>query len=64
MSEPKPKKRGDSEAKKRYDSKTYELIAVRFRKEDDADILDLLEDQKSQGYSLREAFRNLIFRDE
>lgn len=61
MQEPKPKR--SYEAQKRYDAKTYELIAIRFRKDEDADILDLIKDEQAKGYSLREAIRNLIFRD-
>ena len=58
-----PKKRGYSESNKRYDDKTYKKVVIAFRKKDDADILDLLEDQKAQGCSLREVLRNFIFRD-
>lgn len=61
MQDPKPKR--DYEAQKRYSEKTYQKVSIVFRKDEDADILDLIKDEQAKGYSLREAIRNLIFRD-
>lgn len=51
-----------AEATARYHEKTYQQIAVKLRKEDDADILRSIEEAKAKGMSLREWVRELYDR--
>ena len=48
-----------AEANARYDEKTYQLVGIKLRKEDDADILRSIEEAKAKGISLREWVREL-----
>lgn len=48
------------EANSRYDAKTYKKINIALRLEDDADILEHLEDAKAKGLNNREWLRELF----
>ena len=48
-----------AEANAKYDAKTYRKINIALRKEDDADILDSLEEAKRKGLNNREWLREL-----
>lgn len=50
------------EAVARYDAKTYRKINIALRKEDDADIIQSMEEAKKAGLSLREWLRELFDR--
>lgn len=54
------KPRGKFDPQKKYNAKTYVTYALRLRRDDDADIIDMIEDEKTKGYSLREIIRRLI----
>ena len=45
------------EANRRYDDKTYQLVAVRLRVDDDKDIIETWENAKSRGMTSREWIR-------
>ena len=47
-------------ANAKYDAKTYKLIGVKLRLEDDADIIQSWEDAKQKGISSREWLRDLF----
>ena len=49
-----------AEANARYHEKTYRQIAVKLRKEDDADILKSIDEAKAKGISLREWVKELF----
>ena len=59
-------KREYTEAKRRanskYDKKTYKLIPLRLRVEDDADLIDSMETAKSKGISYREWLRSIYYK--
>ena len=46
-------------ANARYDDKTYTIIHLKLRKEDDADILDYIKQSKKSGKNNREWIRAL-----
>ena len=48
-----------AEANARYHDKTYHQVAIKLRKEDDADILQDIEEAKAKGITLREWVREL-----
>lgn len=49
-----------AEANAKYDAKTYKQINFRLRLEDDADILQSLEQARSKGISNREWLRKIF----
>ena len=50
-----------TEVKERYKKKTYKRYIVSFRKEEDADLIDLIESTKKQeNIETTEAFRQLM----
>lgn len=55
-----------SEARKnansRYDAKTYKQVAIRFRIDDDKEILEDMELAKANGYSLREWVNEMFYK--
>ena len=57
---PKRKTRTSTEVKQRYNKKTYDRIILSLRKEDDSDIIALIESEKAKGYSNSAAIKNLI----
>lgn len=62
---PKPKKKRKTHTsaavKHRYDKKTYQQIYVIVRKDTDKDILDYLEEMKTEyGYTPTQIFKDLI----
>ena len=52
-------KEAHARANARYLDKTYRQIPIRFKKEDDKDILDALEKAKVDGISYRQWVRQL-----
>lgn len=54
------KTQAEREATDRYDAKTYRLIGLRLRIDDDADILESFDKAKEQGLSNREWIRDLF----
>lgn len=57
---PKRKTHTSNEVKKRYSDKTYNRYLLSFRKNEDADIIALIEAEKAKGLSTTEVFRKLI----
>ncbi len=49
-----------NEVKLRYNKKIYKNYNVNFRVSEDAEIIKLIEEEKSKGFSTTEAFRNLL----
>lgn len=49
-----------SEVKNRYNQKTYVQYAIKLRKVEDAEIIDLIEKEKQKGFGITEAIKNLI----
>ena len=49
-----------SEVKKRYNDKTYRQYLVSFRVDQDAELIELIENLKKDGYSTTDAFRKII----
>ena len=49
-----------AEATARYQARTYAKINIALRKEDDADILESIEEAKKKGITLREWVRELF----
>lgn len=60
MDKPKRKTFTSSAVKKRYNDKTYKKYITSFRIVEDADIIALVEAEKSKGLQTTEIFRNLI----
>ena len=62
MEELKPKRKTftSSAVKKRYNDKTYNAYALKFRKVEDADIINFFETSKANGITPAEAVRQLI----
>lgn len=63
-----PKKNGtryqsEIEATRRYDEKTYHTIAIRFRIEEDADIIADFEKAQEKGIKSREWIRAMFYND-
>ena len=52
-----------TEVKQRYNKKTYKNYNVNFRYTEDAELIRLVEAEKSKGCSTSEAFRNLILKN-
>lgn len=48
-----------NEVKKRYNDKTYTRFQVSLRKDEDADLIAYIEEQKASGASVTEAIRKL-----
>lgn len=63
MTEKKRKTHTSSEVKKRYNDKTYQRYQLALRKEDDVEIIQLIEDEKAKGFSTSEAIKNLILKN-
>ena len=57
---PKRKTFTSNEVKKRYNDKTYASYTLRFRKKEDADIIDLIESGKEHNIAPSETIRRLI----
>ena len=57
---PKRKTHTSNEVKLRYNKKTYKNYNVNFRVNEDAEIIKLIEQEKDNGFSTTEAFRNLL----
>lgn len=51
-----------NEVKLRYKKKVYKNYNVSLRKVEDAEIIKLIEDEKSKGFGTTEAIKNLIKR--
>ena len=49
-----------AKANKKYNDKTYKQINVVLRKEDDADIISMIEEARSKGLSYRDWLRDLV----
>lgn len=49
-----------SEVKTRYNKKTYVQYNIKLRRIEDADIIRLIEQEKSQGLGTSDAIKNLI----
>lgn len=49
-----------NEVKKRYNQKTYIQYAIKLRKVEDAEIIDLIENEKKKGFGTTDAIKNLI----
>lgn len=49
-----------SEVKKRYNDKTYQYYKINLRKDDDAELIQYIEEQKKNGVSPSETFRQLF----
>ena len=50
-----------AKANKKYDEKTYRKITIYLRVEDDAEILDSLDEARQHGFSFREWLRSLYY---
>lgn len=46
-------------ANARYDAKTYKKVQIALRLDEDADILESMEEAKEHGYTLRQWLRQL-----
>lgn len=51
-----------SAVKQRYNKKTYVQYAIKLRKIEDKEIIDLIENEKSKGFGITDAIKNLIKR--
>lgn len=51
-----------NEVKKRYNDKTYTQYSIKLRNVEDADIISLIEAEKTKGFQTTEAIKNLIRR--
>ena len=51
-----------NEVKQRYNKKTYQQYGVKFRLQEDAEIIQLVEQEKAKGYNTSEAFKRLILK--
>ncbi|MCM1508998.1 MAG: hypothetical protein NC177_17960 [Ruminococcus flavefaciens] len=60
---PKRKTYTSSEVKTRYNKKTYQQYSIKFRIVEDAEIIKLVEDEKSKGFATSEAFKRLILKE-
>ena len=49
--------------KSKYNKKTYKNYNINFRIVDDAEIIALIEGEKSKGFGTTEAIKNLILRN-
>lgn len=56
----KRKTKTSTEVTQRYQKKTYEHYAVRFRKVEDADCIDYMRKEREKGYTPSEIFKKLI----
>ncbi len=57
---PKRKTHTSTEVTQRYQKKTYKKYGVAFRKIEDADCIEAIENEISKGYTTSEAFKRLI----
>lgn len=62
MAEQKRKTHTSSEVKARYNNKTYVQYGVKFRKADDADVIDYVESEKRKGKNTSDIFKEAIRR--
>lgn len=53
-------KRTGYEANKKYLNKAYVFYTVALRKDDDAELISIVEGKKAQGFSVSEIFRELV----
>ena len=60
MAETKRKTHTSNAVKKRYNDKTYAQYAIKLRKVEDADVIDMIEEEKKKGYATTEAVKRLI----
>ena len=60
VAELKRKTHTSNEVKKRYNDKTYAQYAIKLRKVEDADVINLIENEKQKGYGTTEAIKRLI----
>ena len=49
-------------ASKAYNAKTYKSYNVNFRRDDDSDIIDAIEDQRQLGINTSDVFRTFILK--
>ena len=49
-----------NEVKKRYNDKTYQSYKINLRKDDDAELIQYIEEQKKNGVSPSETLRQLF----
>ena len=49
-----------NEVKKRYNDKTYQYYKINLRKDDDAELIRFIEEQKKNGISPSETLRQLF----
>lgn len=49
-----------TEVKTRYNKKTYVQYSIKLRRVEDADIINLIEKEKNNGFGTSEAIKNLI----
>lgn len=49
-----------SAVKKRYNDKTYIRYGLALRKDEDVDVIEMIEAEKAKGYQTSEAIKNLI----
>ena len=49
-----------NEVKKRYNDKTYQYYKINLRKDDDAELIQYIEEQKKNGVSPSETLRQLF----
>ena len=49
-----------NEVKKRYNDKTYQYYKINLRKNDDAELIQYIEEQKKNGVSPSETLRQLF----
>lgn len=62
MSEEKPKRKThtSTEVSQRYQKKTYTKYSVAFRKIEDADCIQAIENEIAKGYTTSEVFKRFI----
>ena len=61
MEEQKKRKTTTSnEVKRRYKQKTYAQYVANCRREEDADLIDMIESEKAKGLGTTDAFRVLL----
>lgn len=53
-----------NEVKLRYKQKTYVQYVANFRREEDADLINMIETEKAKGMGTTDAFRSLLRKSE
>lgn len=53
-------KRTGYAANKKYIDKTYVSYTIRFRKDEDAELISILNDKKAQGFTPSDVFKYLL----